>query len=182
VLLLAAGGRGGNAQSLTTASPRIFFVESPALLILIDGDPEYRAVEGTQLERIVNTRALIVRDDAGLHYLKVLDGWMEAYTLNGDWSVSGVTPTGGREALERAVDEGTINLLDRTGSQAEAPSLTTQAPTVVISSEPAALIVTDGPARYRRVEGTSLEYLCPGRRTLVSRLGDRWFLGVHSQR
>ena len=56
-------------------------------LIRIDGDPVYRRIEGTDLERIVNTKVLIVRDSADIHYLKVRDGWMEAYGLMGDWSV-----------------------------------------------------------------------------------------------
>jgi hypothetical protein len=158
VLLLAAGGRGGNAQSTTAASPQIFFAESPALLILIDGDPVYRPIEGTDLERIVNTRVLIVRERAGIHYLKVLDGWMESYTLTGDWSPSGVAPPGGTEALERAVDAKIVDLLDGSGSQV-VQSLVTQTPTIFISTAPAELIVTDGPPRYQTIEGTSLEYL-----------------------
>lgn len=184
VLLLAAGARAGNAQSMTAASPQIFFAASPALLILIDGDPRYRAIEGTDLERIVNTRALIVRDHAGLHYLKVLDGWMEAYTLHGDWSVSGVAPTGGREVLKRAAEEGTVDPLDGGDSQGNAPSLATHVPTIVISSEPAALIVTEGPPRYQTVGGTSLEYLAnttatvfrePTDQELYVLIGERWF-------
>ena len=78
MLLLGAGERGANAQSVSAEPPQIFFAESPATLILIDGDPVYRHIEGTDLERIVNTRALIVREPAGIHYLKVLDGWMES--------------------------------------------------------------------------------------------------------
>ena len=159
LLLLAAGGRGGNAQSTTAASPQIFFAESPAFLILVDGDPVYRPIEGTDLDRVVNTTALIVRDPAGIHYLKVRDGWMESYTLTGDWSVSGVAPSGATEALRHASEVKTVDLLDGSGSGAEVQSLATQAPTILISSEPAALIVTDGPARYQTVDGTSLEHL-----------------------
>jgi hypothetical protein len=157
VLLLAAGRRGGNAQSTTAASPQIFFAESPALLILIDGDPIYRPVEGTDLERIANTRALIVRDPVGIHYLKVLDGWMESYTLTGDWSPSGVPP-GGTEALEPAADAKIVDLVAGSGAQAVA-GLVTQPPAIFIATSAAELIVTDGPPRYRTIAGTSLEYL-----------------------
>jgi hypothetical protein len=183
-VLLAAGGRGGNAQSTTAASPQILFAEAPALLILIDGDPVYRPVAGTDLERIINTRALIVRERAGIHYLKVLDGWMEAYTLTGEWSPSGVAPTGGAEALERVSVSKTVDLLDGSGSAAGGTSLATQAPTILISSEPAELIVTDGPARYQTVEGTSLEQLVnttatifrePTDQELYALVASRWF-------
>jgi hypothetical protein len=182
VLLLAAGGR-DNGQSQPGA-PHIFFREAPALLITTDGDPVYRGVEGTDLERIVNTRAFIVRDHAGIHYLKVFDGWMEAYVLNGDWSVSGVAPEGGIEALRRAVDAKLVDRLDRDGSPANTPSLATEVPSIVVSPEPAALIVTEGPARYQTVEGTSLEYLVnptdkvfrePTDQELYVLVGGRWF-------
>jgi hypothetical protein len=182
VLLLAGGGR-DNAQSQTGA-PHIFFEQAPALLITTDGDPVYRGVEGTDLERIVNTRAFIVRDHAGIHYLKVFDGWMEAYVLNGDWSVSGVAPEGGLEALRRAVDAKLVDRLDGDGSSVDTPSLATEVPSIVISPEPAALILTEGPARYQRVEGTSLEYLVnttakvfrePTDQQLYVLVGGRWF-------
>jgi hypothetical protein len=183
VLLLAAGGW-DNAQSQTGASPQIFFEEAPALLITTDGDPVYRGVEGTGLERIVNTRAFIVRDSAGIHYLKVFDGWMEAYSLNGDWSVSGVAPEGGIEALRRAVGAKLVDRLDGDGSPAGTPSLARDVPRIIVSPEPAALIVTEGPARYQTVEGTSLEYLVnttakvfrePTDQQFYVLVGGRWF-------
>src|SRR5262249_48786074 len=108
LLLLGASGSSDYAQTRL----EIFFAESPAFLIRIDGDPVYSRIEGTDLERIVNTKVLIVRDRADIHYLKALDGWMEAYGLTGDWSVSGITPFGERTTLERAIEAQTVDLLD----------------------------------------------------------------------
>jgi hypothetical protein len=164
LLVFAAIGSSANAQArgaaAQPASPlRIFFAESPALLIRIEGDPVYEHIEGTDLARIVNTRALIVRDPAGIHYLKVLDGWMEAYMLRGEWSVSGVTPPGGAQALERAVRAGNVDLLTGRGSEGEPRSLAEQAPVIFTALKPAALVVTDGTPRYESVDGTSLERL-----------------------
>jgi len=41
--------------------PRIIFSTKPAVLILVDGKPVLRSVEGQNAERIINTRALIVK-------------------------------------------------------------------------------------------------------------------------
>src|SRR5207302_6769856 len=143
LLLLAASGGSARAQTTTL---KIFFAESPALLIRIDGEPVYQRVDGTDLERIVNTKALIVRDGANIHYLKVLDGWMEAYGLMGEWSVSGITPFGEKTDTERAIEATTVDLLDGGGSsKAGSRFLDDDPPAILISSEPAALIVTDGP-------------------------------------
>jgi hypothetical protein len=134
LLLLAASGSSGSANTMGAAAVdqnggprqiksdplRIIFAESPALLIEIDGDPVYRRIENTGLERIVNTRALIVRDSGGIHYMKVLDGWMEAYALTGDWSVSGETPFRGTGALNRVVDATIVDVLVARGCR---PSL-----------------------------------------------------------
>jgi hypothetical protein len=62
---------------VAAAEPRILLAEKPAILILIAGEPVYQPLKGTDRQRIPNTKPFIVRDSAGIHYLKVLDGWME---------------------------------------------------------------------------------------------------------
>lgn len=50
--------------------PQIVFSKAPAVLILIDGEPVYRPVEGTRYTRAVNTPALLLFDSsAGTLYL-----------------------------------------------------------------------------------------------------------------
>ena len=142
--------------------PRLLFADRPAILILIDGDPVYRPIRGTDLERIVNTRPFIVRDTAGIHYMKVFDGWMESYGLRGMWSVAGVPPPGGKQALRRTAATPTVDLLNGSAARTSGkPRVLNDetAPTVFISTEPAVLIVTDGPPRFAAVAGTSLEYV-----------------------
>ena len=172
-----------NAQA---KAPRIIFADSPSLLILIDGTPIYRDVAGPALQRIVNTRPLIVRDDTGEYYLRILDGWMEAPDLAGWWSVAGVAPEGAGIALEQAARAKNVDLLDGGDVQdGAAPRLNDQsAPTIYISTAPAVLIVSDGPPRFSTVTGTSLEYIEnttahvfrePTDRELYLLLSGRWF-------
>jgi hypothetical protein len=181
LLLLAASGSSARAESAL----KIFFAESPAFLVPIDGNPVYKRIDGTDLQRIVNTRALIVRDSANIHYLKVLDGWMEAYELMGEWSVSGVSPFGEKTALERTAEASTIELLDdRASSNARRRTLDGNPPAILISSRPAALVVTDGPPRFERINGTSLQHLAntaatvfrePTDQQIYVRIAGRWF-------
>jgi len=160
-LCTVTGARAAGLNGLQ-GEPRLLFSEQSAILVLIDGDPVYRAVDGTDLQRIVNTKPFIVRDPAGIYYMKVFDGWMEAYTLTGMWSVAGVPPPGAQQALRRAVAARTVDLLDgaRPGKPGESPKLDGGAPpSIVISIEPAELIATDGPPRFAPVGDTSLEYV-----------------------
>ena len=151
-----------SGQTIKNDPPQLLFSEESAVLVLVDGDPVYRPVEGTDLQRIINTKPFIVRDTADIHYMKVFDGWMEAYGLTGMWSVAGVPPRGAEQALQRAVASKTVDLLD--GATPGKPGATSKldsgaAPTIFISTEPAELIVTDGPPRFVAVGDTSLEYV-----------------------
>ena len=168
LLLLASGG-----SALAQQAPQIFFAEAPAPLVRIEWAPVYRQIRSTGLERIVNTRVLIVRDTAGIHYLKALDGWMESYGLLGDWSVSGVSPFGENTAAERAAVASTADRLDGgkpSAPQAQTVNLTDRldenTPAIFISMKPAALVVTDGPPRYETIAGTSLQRLANSRSTV----------------
>jgi hypothetical protein len=148
--------------SIKNDPPDILFAEQASILVLIDGAPVYRPIAGTDLQRIINTKPFIVRDAAGLHYMKVFDGWMEAYELTGLWSVSGVAPRGAAGALKQAVDEKSVDLLDGAdpGRPDEMPALDDgKPPAIFISSEPAELFVTNGPPRFATIDGSALEYV-----------------------
>ena len=73
--------------SIKNDPPTFLFSEQAAILVLIDGPPVYRPIDGTDLQRIINTKPFIIRD-YHIHYMKVFDGWMEAYGLTGMWSVA----------------------------------------------------------------------------------------------
>ncbi|HWW82641.1 MAG TPA: hypothetical protein VNZ26_03505 [Vicinamibacterales bacterium] len=152
----------GQADLAAATAKKILFAEGPATLIVIDGEPVYQPLKGTDLQRITNTKPFIVRDGAGIHYLKVLDGWMQAYSLYGMWSVAGVPPLGAEEALQRPAVAKQVNLLDwaalgKPDSRSKLDDAT--APEVFVSTTPAELVVMDGAPRYTTVRGTTLKYL-----------------------
>ena len=60
------------AKGLKFDPPVILFSDTPAVLVMIDGEPKYKAIEGSTLERLVNTPFTIVRDPAADRYY--LDG------------------------------------------------------------------------------------------------------------
>src|SRR5437879_13719862 len=67
--------------------PELIFSTKPAVLVLIDGPPKFRDVGGTRLQLVLNTKSTILLDNEGSKYfLNVLDGWMEAASLEATWS------------------------------------------------------------------------------------------------
>jgi Domain of unknown function (DUF4136) len=154
----AAGDGQERAVAIDGKLPRITFAQLPAVLITVDGDPVYREIPGTDLWRVMNTRAFIARDDSGIHYLRLANRWMQAYTLTGWWSPAGTVPDGTDAAFEQAVEAKAVDATDHVGGQASATA-DAGIPTVYVTSTPMELILTDGPPAFAPYEGTSLQYV-----------------------
>ena len=94
-------------QPVKNDPPRVIFSTTPALLVLVDGKPVLRQVEGTSLslQRVVNSWALILVDQkGGKHYLRAVGRWFEAGTLDGPWAVA-VRPPAALDAAMQTVAE-----------------------------------------------------------------------------
>ena len=74
--------------------PRVIFTTKPSMLALIDGPPTFRDVGGTDLQKVLNTQAVILLDTKNnKYYLNVMDGWLEAADLTaGPWSYVSTIP------------------------------------------------------------------------------------------
>jgi hypothetical protein len=92
-LSIAHAQRQVKAADFNNAPPKIFYSSSPATLILVDGEPAFRAVAGTGYQRVLNTPALLLYDaEAGRYYLDGGSRWMTAKGLTGNWSVANEHP------------------------------------------------------------------------------------------
>src|SRR4029453_6824907 len=68
----------GKAVPVRNDAPQILFMQKAAVLVLIDGDPIWHAEPKTSLERVLNTRALVLKDSKGNLYVHILNGYMTA--------------------------------------------------------------------------------------------------------
>ncbi len=137
------------AQNLSSLPPKILLSTTPATLILLDGEPEWRPIEGSHLLRAVNTPALIVLEPAtGRHYLNSGEDWMRAEALAGPWEAA-PDPPDEIAALARR---------DETAAE-ELPPQDPRLPRIVVATEPTELIVTDGEPRYKLFAGSELLYI-----------------------
>ncbi len=144
--------------------PRIVFSKVPAILLFVDGQPVFRPVEGTRLDRLVNTRPLVLKDASGKLYLHLFDGWLAAGALEGPWQ-----PLAGSAKELDAVAEklGPTNIVDLLAGQPADPDDPTSLPSLktgpipqpVVSYVPTELIVTDGEPSWVPVEATALLYV-----------------------
>lgn len=140
--------------------PKIVFSTRQAILVYVDGAPAYQPVKDTKLERVINTRVLLLRHKDE-HFLKVFDGWLGAETLDGPWKVEKQSDDLKR-ALADAKASGQVDFLPG-GNPNDAktlPSLKSgKVPSIFVATEPSELIVTEGEPEYVAIPGTGLEYV-----------------------
>jgi hypothetical protein len=141
--------------------PRIVFSPSAMVLVLIHGDPVWRPVPGTSLNRVLNTRALVLTDAAGHIYVHVLDGFMTAPSLNGPWSVAVSAPAGANEGAQALAKANAVDLMEGPVNQTtgKRPSLASGAPGVVVATRSTEIVITEGPMNWVPLEGTQLLYV-----------------------
>jgi len=135
--------------------PKIIFSKGLAVLILVDGEPVYRVVEGTRYTRVVNTPALLLLDTSAQKFY--LDGgrwWMTSSSLTGPWSAAANPPSDLEEIKQQLTK-------DEEKQPGAPPSMTPAGnpPAVYVSTVPAELLVTRGEPAYAPIPKTSLLYV-----------------------
>lgn len=151
------------AESLKADPPKVRFSRKPAVLVLFDGDPQLRKVEGTPYMRVVNTPFFVAFDTSTKkYYLKGGETWYGASEALGPWR-PGAKPPGGIVKLVPKEEPP-----PKDAPKFDAP------PEIVVSTEPAELVVTDGEPKFTPIPGTDLMFVT----NTVSDL----FLEVGSQR
>src|SRR5512135_1107233 len=121
-----AARRDETPPRLGTDPPKIVFETEPAVLVVFDGAPRFRAVEGTTLERALNTPFLVLRDPASnACYLDGGTMWFRAPDAEGPWS--------------KADDE-----VAKATKDAD-----TRVPKILVATEPTELVVSDGAPRWK---------------------------------
>src|SRR5712692_5812577 len=125
--------------------PRIIVSQVPALLVRVDGQPVLRPVAGSAYLRVINTRVLLLLDQAaGRYYLWLRNQWLAAPKLDGPWAAVSDPSAALDAAKEAAVQGGQVDLLDN-----EPPDLAPilqagDTPTVYVSTTPAELLMVRG--------------------------------------
>jgi len=136
--------------------PRIIVSNSPAILIPVSGQPVVKEVPDSRFERVINTRALIMRTPLdSTWYLHVYDGWLSSTAIMGPWSLATDTPFHIDDVARKLAKHGEADLLDGAGAKPK-PTLANGVPTVYVSEITAELIVFKGQPDFQPVSNTEL--------------------------
>jgi hypothetical protein len=137
------------AQRLKSTPPKITYRDRPAILVSIDGDPVLREIEESPYQAVINTPFPLITDGKS-YYLNAAKGaWYRATAVAGPYRFDKSPPEDIVEMVESAEQK------SQTGSQSESdqkepetPITAENAPEIVVSTVPAELIVTEGPADF----------------------------------
>ena len=139
--------------------PKILYSSSPAVLILVDGQPVLRAVSGTSFQHVINTPATLIYDTSASRYY--LDGngtWVRSATLDGPWAVA-ANPPSGLDAAKAQFDEGEEKDPHDHSKDTGPTPMSGAPPTVLVSTKPAELLVTQGAPQLSPIPQTRLLYV-----------------------
>ena len=132
--------------------PAIFASSTPAILLMVPGQPILGPVEGTSLKFVVNANWDVISDPAtGMYYLLTGKVWVMSDKLDGTWTRAGALPP----ALKKLPAGGLWNDV-RNGAAGWNERSTVAVPRVFFSSVPAELVVFEGEPKYRPIAGTKL--------------------------
>jgi hypothetical protein len=161
-LAITQADKRGSAVPLKNAPPKIYYRATPALLVLIDGDPALRPVEGAQgVDRVINSRALILKA-GGVFYIPIADRWLTSGAATGPWQLASAAPAsvqGIRDAIAKDETQTQVDLLEATRDDVEGVLAEGKSPELLVSTVPAELISTQGKPQMKPVTGTQLLYV-----------------------
>jgi hypothetical protein len=177
---LEAAGEEIKGVEVKNDPPKVLVTDKPSLLVLIDGKPQLREIEGTKLQRVINTRAVLLFDnEKKTYYLRVQDWWLQTEDLEGFWSYAEKLPDDMKKAEEYVVKQAATQTPQ--SDQGSKPSSLKDAgkkgeiPVVYVEFGPAELIETKGEPQYKPIPGTGLEY-AENTNGSVFRLSGRYYI------
>jgi hypothetical protein len=170
--------------------PKVIIAQKPSLQVLIDGRPQMVEVPGTKLQRVINTRSIILyENDKKRFYLRVQDWWLQAKEIEGLWEYATKLPDDMKKAEESIVSQNQAQ--NPEGQQTkQQPSLKesgkkAEIPMVYVVFGPAELIEIKGEPRFNAIVGTGLEYVANTTGNIFRLNGEyyllisgRWFKGA----
>jgi len=154
--------------------PKIIFSTKPSVLVTIDGQPKLAPVKTTDLQRVVNTKSiLLLANDSKKYYLRLTDWWLESPQLDGPWNyaanLSGEMKKAEEYIAEQTKEQGlqpdaaTGQPASATG-QTKQPSLKnasdkTEIPVVYVVYAPTELVEMKGEPQYAVIPDIAIEYV-----------------------
>lgn len=141
---------GTGVAGLNNEAPVIFYRDSDAVLVIIDGEPRFKDDEKGKVSYLINSPFFIAKEKGeDTYYLKGGEFWYESEAIESGWKNVDKVP----KVIRKFAEE---NAPEEEKSENEIP---TQAPSIVVSTVPAELVIVEGEPDYQAISETNLLYV-----------------------
>jgi hypothetical protein len=145
------------SSNLNNNPPKVIYTNKPSTLVLIDGEPKLQMNSDWGVEVVVNSPFTIVKNEDGKFYLYGAKRWYVAPAATGPFNYTSNVP-GNLGKVETAINNSTAqNSTDNNNTENTFSG--NSIPQIIVSTEPAELIQSNGEANFVPVEGTGLLYV-----------------------
>ena len=159
---------------LKNDAPEIIYTNTSSVLVFIDGEPRFQAMENDAYERVVNTPFLIARiKDKSTLYLGTAQIWYTAKAIEGPWTLTSDVP----KHLQEIAPKNTEAVPLETDANGVAI-----APNIIVRTKPAELIQTKGAADLKPIQGTELLYVTNTEDDIFMHIGTQQYFLLASGR
>jgi hypothetical protein len=143
-----------NVEGIKADPPQIFFSKTPAVIVILDGEPVWSPIKGNDLEFAVNTNWDLFRHaPTSTFYLLNEETWLKATDLKGPWSPGSPLP----ESFKKLPAEENFKEVK---SKVPGKSIkASKVPQVFMTQQPGELILLEGEPKYRQVAKTDLMWV-----------------------
>lgn len=147
----AVNKRNDLAAQFRNDPPEIIRATSPSVLVFVDGDPRWEALQSGAMERVVNTAFAIVRTKGSATMnLYAERTWYTSKDIAGPWTATSSVSDDLRK-IAQYVDS--VTKATNGGTLPDRPKKT---PAVIVRTKPAELLQFDGEPVFDPIAGTNL--------------------------
>lgn len=141
---------GGRVAGLNNEAPVIYYRESNAVLVMIDGEPQWKDDTRAKVSFVMNSPFFIAREKGkSLNYLRGGAFWYQSGEITSGWKEVDRVP---KAILQFAEENAPKEDKDNT-------EVTDTAPAIIVSQVPAELVVVAGKPDYQQISSTNLLYV-----------------------
>ncbi|WP_126972063.1 hypothetical protein [Gynurincola endophyticus] len=156
------------SKNIQHNAPKIIYAQKPSILILVDGTPNYQKNEELGVNMVVNSPFAIVQNTDGKHYVYGGKHWYVANSLKGNYALTTNLPP-----KISQVESSLKKIQEDNNSQEFEEYDENTIYDIIVSTEPAELIQSNGEANFSPVTGTNLLF--------VENSDDDIFMDINSQ-
>lgn len=160
------------SNGFNNSAPKVIYTTKPSMLVLIDGEPKMQSNSKYGVDAVVNSPYTIVKNNDGRFYLYGGKNWYTAPSATGPYSYVSDVPDN-LQQIENAVKSSqnsgnssngsnnnySNNDNNNSNSGSDDAATSNTIPEIIVSTQPAELIQSEGEANFTPVENTTLLYV-----------------------